>query len=71
MMSLEIEPGNSEDIPNDTLSLIGGTKVLENDLVHYGPLVLTVTPYQFSSDSLRLANQVVRSMIGRQSKIYE
>ncbi|KXN86518.1 Putative nicotinamide N-methyltransferase [Leucoagaricus sp. SymC.cos] len=41
-MSLEHEPENSEDILNDALSFLGGTTILEDDSIHYGPLTLTV-----------------------------
>jgi hypothetical protein len=53
-MSLELEPENSEDILNDALNFLGGTPVLEDDTIRYGPLTLTVAPkvrFQYKTSS--------------------
>lgn len=34
----------SEDILSDALEFLGGQPAVEEDIIHYGPLVLTLAP---------------------------
>jgi nicotinamide N-methyltransferase len=39
-----MEPDNPEDILNDALALLGGNPVIQDEVIKYGPLELTVAP---------------------------
>jgi hypothetical protein len=38
------ETWTTEDILSDSLAFLGGDPVVDNDSVHYGPLILTIAP---------------------------
>ncbi|KIK70129.1 hypothetical protein GYMLUDRAFT_34596 [Collybiopsis luxurians FD-317 M1] len=68
----------SEDILNDALSFLGGQKVIESEIISYGPLKLTVAPKEgkantlladhLFSPSLLIAELIERGLIPLQQK---
>lgn len=41
---------DAEDILSESLEFLGGKPVIEEDIIHYGPLVLTVAPKVCQTD---------------------
>ncbi|KJA23109.1 hypothetical protein HYPSUDRAFT_40248 [Hypholoma sublateritium FD-334 SS-4] len=68
----------SEDILSDALEFLGGKPVIEDDKIHYGPLVLTLAPKQgkantlladhLFSPALFLAERIELNLLGTGSK---
>ncbi|KAE9389449.1 hypothetical protein BT96DRAFT_890052 [Gymnopus androsaceus JB14] len=69
---------SSEDILNDALSFLGGAPVIDDEIISYGPLKLTVAPKEgkantlladhLFSPSLLLAERIERGLIDLQGK---
>ncbi|KAL0956916.1 hypothetical protein HGRIS_003020 [Hohenbuehelia grisea] len=47
-------PENYEDILNDSLEFLGGQRVVDSEVIRYGPLSLTVAPKAIQSTLQRM-----------------